>query len=216
MGSCYFINHGRRGSQVTKRQVFSFFRLNFFCHIQSRLHPRSLTSCLKEASFRGLPPSLSCSLQAFSLMWVQLVQSPAAFHGYFLRDKMVSFTYTTCHKMLFLLTIRTVECFYLIECSFFSLELSSVSTPNILGFIALDSGSEKCQSLSHGRYFVNPWTGLKPTRLLCPWDSPGKNTGVCCHNLLQGVFPSQGLNLGLPHCRQILYHLSHQCSFLSF
>ena len=57
---------------------------------------------------------------------------------------MVSFTYTTCHKMLFLLTIRTVECFYLIECSFFSLELSSVSTPNILGFIALDSGSEKC------------------------------------------------------------------------
>ena len=42
------------------------------------------------------------------------------------------------------LTIRTVECFYLIECSFFSLELSSVSTPNILGIIALDSGSEKC------------------------------------------------------------------------
>ena len=47
---------------------------------------------------------------------------------------------------------------------------------------------------------------------LCPWDSLGKNTGVGCHCLLQGIFPSQGLNLGLPHCRQILYRLSHQGS----
>ena len=54
--------------------------------------------------------------------------------------------------------------------------------------------------------------GLQPTRLLCPWDSPGKNTRVCCHALLQGIFPVQGLNPGLPHCRQILYHLSHQGS----
>ena len=41
-------------------------------------------------------------------------------------------------------------------------------------------------------------------------DSPGKNSGVGCHALLQGIFPTQGLNPGLPHCRQILYHLSHQ------
>ena len=34
--------------------------------------------------------------------------------------------------------------------------------------------------------------GLLPTRLLCPWDSPGKNTGVGCHALLQGIFPTQG------------------------
>ena len=39
---------------------------------------------------------------------------------------------------------------------------------------------------------------------------PGKNTGAGCHSLLQGNFPTQGLNPGLPHCRQILYHLSHQ------
>ena len=45
-----------------------------------------------------------------------------------------------------------------------------------------------------------------------PWDSPGKNTGVGCHFLLQGIFPIQGLNPGLPYCRQILYHLSHQGS----
>ena len=40
-------------------------------------------------------------------------------------------------------------------------------------------------------------------------DSPGKNTGVGYHALLQGIFPTQGLSLGFPHCRWILYHLSH-------
>ena len=48
--------------------------------------------------------------------------------------------------------------------------------------------------------------GLQPARLLYPWDSPGKNTGVGYHSLLQGS------NLSLLHCRQILYHLSHQGS----
>ena len=46
-------------------------------------------------------------------------------------------------------------------------------------------------------------------------DSPGKNFGVGCHALLQGIFPKQGWNPGLPHCRQILYQRSHQGS-LSF
>ena len=45
-----------------------------------------------------------------------------------------------------------------------------------------------------------------------PWDSPGKNTGVNCHALHQGIVPTQGLNLGFLRCRQILYHLSHQGS----
>ena len=43
-------------------------------------------------------------------------------------------------------------------------------------------------------------------------DSPGKNTGVRCHALLQGIFPTQGSNPSLPHCGQILYRLSHQGS----
>ena len=49
----------------------------------------------------------------------------------------------------------------------------------------------------------------EPTRLLCPLDSPGKNTGVGCHALLQGIFLTEGLNrrfLCLKHCRQVLYH----------
>ena len=49
-------------------------------------------------------------------------------------------------------------------------------------------------------------------RLLCPWDFPGNSTGVDCHFLLQGIFPTQGLNPGLLHCRQTLYRLSHQGS----
>ena len=43
-------------------------------------------------------------------------------------------------------------------------------------------------------------------------DSPGKNTGVGCHAFLQGMFPTQGSNPGLLHCRWILYHLSQQGS----
>jgi len=48
--------------------------------------------------------------------------------------------------------------------------------------------------------------------IVCLWESPGQNTGVGCHFLLQGIFPTQGLNPSLPLCRQILYHLSHQGS----
>ena len=50
--------------------------------------------------------------------------------------------------------------------------------------------------------------GLLLTRFLCPWNSPGKNTGVDCHDFLQGIFPTLGLDpclLWLLHCRQILY-----------
>ena len=45
--------------------------------------------------------------------------------------------------------------------------------------------------------------------MVCPWNSLGKNTGMDCHSLLQGIFPTQGSNPGLLHCRQILYHLRH-------
>ena len=54
--------------------------------------------------------------------------------------------------------------------------------------------------------------GLQSSRLLCLWNSPGKNTGVGSHFFFQGISSTQGLNPGLLHCRQILYHLSHQGS----
>ena len=55
---------------------------------------------------------------------------------------------------------------------------------------------------------MTPWTAAHQAPL--SMDSPGKNTGVGCHALLQGIFLTQGSNLGLPRCRQILYSLSHQ------
>ena len=51
--------------------------------------------------------------------------------------------------------------------------------------------------------------GLRPAKLLCPRDSPGKNTGLGCHAFLQGIFPTQGMNpclLRVLHCRPILPH----------
>ena len=49
--------------------------------------------------------------------------------------------------------------------------------------------------------------GLSPTRLLCSWDSPGKNTGAGCHALLQGIFPTQRSN---PRLLSLL-HWQHRC-----
>ena len=61
--------------------------------------------------------------------------------------------------------------------------------------------------------FNSLWShGLSPARLLCPRDFSGKNTGVGRHSLLQGIFMTQGLNLVLLHCRQILYCLNYQGS----
>ena len=54
----------------------------------------------------------------------------------------------------------------------------------------------------------DPWTVTH--RFLCPWKSPGKNTGMGCHFILQKIFLTQGLIPGLLHCRQILSHLSRQ------
>ena len=52
--------------------------------------------------------------------------------------------------------------------------------------------------------------GLQSTRLLCPWDFAGKNTGVGCHFLLQGIFPTQGSNPCLLHWQRILYHWTNR------
>ena len=84
------------------------------------------------------------------------------------------------------------------------------SIPNELMEPVPEIESVSCSVLSNSL-----WPhGLESTRLLCPWNSLGKNTGVGSHFLLQGLFPTQGSNPGLPHCRQILYHLSHQEPFI--
>ena len=81
---------------------------------------------------------------------------------------------------------------------------------NLIGVLAKSTRCLWKWSRSVVSEFATPWT--EPTRLLHPWDFPGKSTGVGCHFLLQEIFLTQGLNPGLPHCRQTLYHLSHQGS----
>ena len=65
------------------------------------------------------------------------------------------------------------------------------------------SESESCSVVSNS---------LQPHGLYSPWNSPGQNIGVGSLSLLQGIFPNQGSNLGLQHCRWIPYQLSHKGS----
>ena len=73
-----------------------------------------------------------------------------------------------------------------------------------------DSESGKVSSLVLSNLFQSH--GLQSVRLLYPWDSLGKNTGMISHSLLQGIFLTQGSNPGLLHYRQTFYDLSHQGS----
>ena len=72
-----------------------------------------------------------------------------------------------------------------------------------LGAIALVPLSQ-----SEGRSVASH--SLRPHGLRSPWNAPGQNTGMGSLSLLQGIFPTQGLNPGLPHCRGNLYQLNHQ------
>ena len=70
----------------------------------------------------------------------------------------------------------------------------------ILGFLIPESESEVAQS-------CQILCDLMDGSLSRPWDFPDKNTGVGCHFLLQGIFPTEGLNPGVLHCGQTLYCL---------
>ena len=74
--------------------------------------------------------------------------------------------------------------------------LSTLIVKALLGYMVV------VQSLSCLRFLRR--YGLQHTRFLCLWGSPGKNTGLGCHFLLQGIFPTLESNLGLLQCRQIL------------
>ena len=86
------------------------------------------------------------------------------------------------------------------------------------GFLSLlvDGGFEPCNAVlclvTQSCLTLYNLMDSSPPGSSDPWDSPGKNTGEGCHALLQGIFPTLGLNTVLLHCRQILYQLSHQGS----
>ena len=97
------------------------------------------------------------------------------------------------------------------------------SCPQILSFTLMCTDLQRKQPDNKSSYAVlhlvaqsclcNPMDCNPPgSSVHSPGDSPGKNTGVGCHALLQGIFPTQGLNPGLPHFGWILHRLSHQGS----
>ena len=83
------------------------------------------------------------------------------------------------------------------------LKLQEINLPKVTLLFTKWSESESRSIVSNS---------LQPHGLNSPWNSPGKNTGVGSLSLLQGIFPTQGSNPDLPHCRQILYQLSHKGS----
>ena len=77
--------------------------------------------------------------------------------------------------------------------------------PAFSSFYELPMGLHVCVRLAAQLYPTLQPQGLYPIRLLCPQDLLSKNTGVGSHSLLRGIFPTQGSNPGLLHCRRFLY-----------
>ena len=96
--------------------------------------------------------------------------------------------------------------FYMVEMSRIH-PLLSISTSGTLIQMTIlfhpNYSSESCSVMSDS---------FRPHGPYSPWNSPGQNTGVGSLSLLQGIFPTQGSNLGLLPCRRILYQLSHKGS----
>ena len=91
-----------------------------------------------------------------------------------------------------------------------SLPLSHQGSPlfAVAQHLQIGSRGRKVKSENESRSVMS--NSLWPHGLYSPWNSLGQNTGAGSHSLLQGIFPTQGSNPGLPHCRWILYQLSHQ------
>ena len=109
-----------------------------------------------------------------------------------------------------------IQCIYLIFSSFYARQSSSPSAR--MGRICYRNSSKQNRKKPDSTYEKWKWKSLSCVHslwlheLYSPWNSPGQNTGVGSLSLLQGIFPTQGSNPGLPHCRQILHQLSHKVS----
>jgi len=153
---------------------------------------------------RVLEMSASIHREGYRLGW-PLAWSPR-------RCEQVPWTFCWCHLSLWLTSLGV--CW-----TQFTLVLAgTVDTPlrsarNLCLAVLSNTGSFapcKCWFFSHVRLFATPWTVAHQAPL--SMASPGKHTRVGCRAFLQGIFWTQGLNLGLPHYRRILYHLNHHGS----
>ena len=109
------------------------------------------------------------------------------------------------------LRTKPLNCFQIIPFLQVICTRLSYISEHVLGICPLSLGIQEVCVAQSCLTLCDPMD-LYPTRLLCPWSFPDKNTGIGSHSLLQRIFPTQGLNPGLLHCRQILYQLNHQRS----
>ena len=156
-----------------------------------------------------------CSMSAGKSLPIKPTRS-----GSFLwNNSMMTFSVFSPHSDWF------VQLFWFISCQFCELNMNLFSEKTIswdiqiINIKILDSILilKNISNFSHLQMliFVWKWKSLScvwlfvtPCGLYSPWNSLGQNTGL----VLQGIFPTQGSNSGLPHCRLILYHLSHKGS----
>ena len=109
---------------------------------------------------------------------------------------------------------------YLLFKKFMFLIFSTMShSTRDLDFLSKDQTRTLHRKCSLNHWTTSEWKSLncidslQPHGLYSPWNSPGQNTGVGSLSLLQGIFPAQGSNPGLPHCRRILYQLSYHYKY---
>ena len=121
-----------------------------------------------------------------------------------------------CYTLVILETAGSLNHADLPHVDSFHHTTSAISCSLMLSLFVIRKHFARQDTTSSGSCLVVPNSlqphELYPARLLCPCNSPGKNTGVGSHFLLQGIFPTQGLNPGVLHCRQILHLLIHQGS----
>ena len=184
----------------------------------SPLH--TLLVCMHQGLLRDLSASIFCHLSA------EVFRAPSCQQWTHIKATVCPRPYvplTPCvdlTKNLFIMLFR-INLAFLTHCwlySEFSLPLEAFSlslslrhtlflhaaAPEVSPHQCLESYENESGSRSVVSESLQPH-GEQPTWLLCAWDFPGKKTRVGCHSLLQGIFPTQGSNLGLLHCRQILY-----------
>ena len=145
------------------------------------------------AGITGLAAHEVCFAERWKVLWMG-VRVPGGLRAHFL-SLQTSDSASVC--LLCAVLVESLKAGY-------SFEL------HLKGHLLSRSGSAGCSVVSDS---LRPH-GLQPARLLGPWDFPGSTTGVGSHLFLQGIFPTQGLNLGLLHCTWILCHLSYQGSLI--
>ena len=193
-----FLRHSEWANNFQTLTCFWNLARSLWCHLRQSETHRWLWYSTPHPSSEAMWASPAFSWKALVLEsdWVQI--SPFCFIGTLEGGLiLLTFFFPSLHNLLRLLHISRERSGFL---EYFILLITSW---DVLGEFWSNSDSESHSVVSDS---------LRPHGLYSPRNSPGQNTGVGGLPLLQGIFPTQGSNPGLPHCRRILYQLGHKGS----